>query len=398
MAVAILDTEHLRYWFVFLALGGFTQVAEFGMLSTFVRFFSYSIKAKKIGRKNRIKITKDAIEILGNSKYIYLYVTLIATVAMVFFGSIYLRVWLNASIDVISEWLIYSLSMLIYLYANRYVGLINGANLNEYTNVIIILSKSVSITVSILLMRNYSLLGIAIGNLMGSIVFILLAYTLHRSLIGSQRIEKCFNKVYLHKTAQMGLTQLGAFILQRGITLIVAASYSSVISVAFSTTLSVLQVIATVSTAYMNSKIRDINKLMISNNLGAAKKTVFKSYLFGVFSFGISLVILIVFGEIFLSAIGKNDNILSGVSFYLMVAMIFLEMIHSIAAGFIAASNQLPFYKSSLLTAAVVLVGGVVVANYFNIASFIFFIFLVQLSYNNWKWPLYLYEKYNWHR
>ena len=73
----------------------------------------------------------------------------------------------------------------------------------------------------------------------------------------------------------------------------------------------------------------------------------------------------------------------------LLASVLFLEMNHSLCANAIVTSNRVPFVRAALISGiaiaaaavAIGLVGG-------TLLGFIAAQGLIQLSYNNWKWPL----------
>lgn len=69
---------------------------------------------------------------------------------------------------------------------------------------------------------------------------------------------------------------------------------------------------------------------------------------------------------------------------------LFLEATHSNAASFIITSNSIPFVKSSIFSGIAIIVLSLLLINITNLRLWSFLISqcIVQLSYNNWKWPL----------
>lgn len=65
-------------------------------------------------------------------------------------------------------------------------------------------------------------------------------------------------------------------------------------------------------------------------------------------------------------------------------------MLHSNAATFIATRNRIPFVKSSILSGIAIILISLILINFTNLELWSLLISqaIVQLSYNNWKWPL----------
>jgi hypothetical protein len=70
---------------------------------------------------------------------------------------------------------------------------------------------------------------------------------------------------------------------------------------------------------------------------------------------------------------------------------LFLEGNHSIFASFISTSNKLPYVFSYVFSSiAIIIVSYFVLKKIPNVYAMIIPMFVVQLLYNNWKWPLYV--------
>jgi O-antigen/teichoic acid export membrane protein len=365
------------------------------MLSTFVRYFAYNSQRDSDG-KIRVKNNEATNKILGAAKYSYCVISLFAFFAVSVSGYFYLYFYLNSTIDVYFIWLIYGLGICVNLYSNRFISLISGIDENEKSNLIITCSKLSSILFSWLLVPEYKLLGFAFGLFLSAIVMLISAYFLHEIYTGWREIKVKRDKEIFDKAKEMGLTQISAFILQKGVVLMVVAHYEPHLAVGFSLTLNVLMVISTIAAAYQMAKMPMINILMNQKKYRQMKSEIKKSYFFSIIFYLISLLIVISFADSIFSLIGKENKLLSGGTLYLISGIVFLEMLHSIAAGFIAASNRFPFYKSGIITAFVVLIGGPYISQKYEMWVFIAFVGVAQLSYNNWKWPYYLWKEYDW--
>ncbi|MCF2674459.1 hypothetical protein [Fusobacterium varium] len=67
-----------------------------------------------------------------------------------------------------------------------------------------------------------------------------------------------------------------------------------------------------------------------------------------------------------------------------------MEMIHSNVATFITTRNRAPFVKASILSEIAIILISLFLINFTDLGlwSLLFSQAIVQLMYNNWKWPL----------
>ena len=73
-----------------------------------------------------------------------------------------------------------------------------------------------------------------------------------------------------------------------------------------------------------------------------------------------------------------------------MGSYILLEGTHSLFAGYISFSNEVPYVKSSIVSAFFILIGQLFVAIFtdWGIYALMAVQAFVQLCYNNWHWPM----------
>ena len=87
--------------------------------------------------------------------------------------------------------------------------------------------------------------------------------------------------------------------------------------------------------------------------------------------------------------IGSNISLLPLPVLALLAAILLLEGFHSSAAFFITTSNNVPFLRSSILSGLAVAVGATLLGWIgLGIAAIVLWQGIVQLAYNNWRWPL----------
>ena len=73
-----------------------------------------------------------------------------------------------------------------------------------------------------------------------------------------------------------------------------------------------------------------------------------------------------------------------------MGGYLLLEMIHSNAATFITTRNRVPFVSSSILSGVAMVLISLFLINFTDLGLWSLLISqaVIQLLYNNWKWPL----------
>jgi O-antigen/teichoic acid export membrane protein len=111
-----------------------------------------------------------------------------------------------------------------------------------------------------------------------------------------------------------------------------------------------------------------------------------------IFVTGATFVITIV--PLLLTAIGSRTALLSMPEMSLLAGVLLLEGLHLTAAIFITSANEVPFTRSALISGGAVAIGATIaIWAGLGIMGMIAWQGLVQLSYNNWRWPLLAWKK-----
>ena len=110
-----------------------------------------------------------------------------------------------------------------------------------------------------------------------------------------------------------------------------------------------------------------------------------------------SVVFLALFGNLALDFIGSKTFILSSTMIIAVGLISLLEENHGIAGGFLLSKNEVPYFKAALISGFATVILLIVFLKYFDwgIWGMILVPGLVQLVYQNWKWPLQLIKEIN---
>ena len=88
--------------------------------------------------------------------------------------------------------------------------------------------------------------------------------------------------------------------------------------------------------------------------------------------------------------IGSQTPLLPPLLILLALLQSFGQTNLSIAASILSTKNIVPFFKASLISGVSIIAGLIISLRYFNmgIATLLLVPFMVDLSYQAWKWPL----------
>lgn len=154
--------------------------------------------------------------------------------------------------------------------------------------------------------------------------------------------------------------------------------------------------IAVCSTAYQTLQ-PEINEACLHNDNIRVIQLISFGSIFNWLVYLIGFIFIILFGPKILEFLNVEVKLLS---FELMVFMgiyLFLENNHSMFASYITGQNKIPFMKASIISGIFVVSLSMFSVTYTSLELLGLMIAqsLVQLCYNNWKWPLDIIKKYD---
>jgi O-antigen/teichoic acid export membrane protein len=403
-----LNSGELGLWYVFIALAGLAQLLEFGFQPTIARQTAYvysgaqALTSVGLPRNEagalRLPLLADLVAAARN---VYRLVAFGAAGVLYFLGTFYLYSLLDRSVDataVLLSWIVYATGALTNFYYGYFNGLLQGRGEQTAANKMVAISRGCMVVLSLpLLACGAGLAGLAAASLASAVVSRVL---IKRTFFCPARSETAYlrqNKgdpkaltLMLWKSAwRMGVVQLGAFMILRA-NLFIATSYLGLRAAAsYGLSLQLLGLLASMSTLLFTLQMPKMNALQTQAKSDELK-TLFASALIA------SWVIYIVGASVLLSAAGpmlgilkSNTSLLPAPWLAVLVLIMFLEMNHALSAMYITTINQVPFAAAAVLSGVAIIGLGATLLHYtdLGIGALIIAQGLVQLAYNNWKWP-----------
>ena len=154
----------------------------------------------------------------------------------------------------------------------------------------------------------------------------------------------------------------------------------------------IILVLNSICNVYFSTKQYRINQLQILGKKTEIMGLYKRNVLTILFLYGISFVFFIFLRD-WLTYSVKGTFVFPSLEVIVIVFVAgLLEINHVTAANYILSSNVVPFFKASLISGISVIIVCylfLVVMN-FGAVSIVLAPAIVQLAYQNWKWPLYL--------
>ncbi len=402
-----LSSAELAIWYAFMSINSLVMLLEYGFSPTISRNISYVFSgAKKLLPQGIEKISSATNEIDYNllfhliraSKRIYVYISLISFLIMLLF-TFYLTN-INKTIErneLYISWIIFILSSILSFYFGYFIPILNGQGKIKETKKTIVFSRVIFIITSYLLLINgLGLTGISIANFIYSASIRIFSYyyysdkkikdkkNFYNNALEKQLIEALWNSSY-----KLGLVSFGSFLILK-INYMLSAKYLGLeISASYGLTQQLFEFLVSSCTILSNVLIPSFSKDRINGDLQGIARKYGMSLIIACFIYLSGMIIIISFGNNALQLISSKTLLLPTniLLFYSLIC--FLEFNHSIAATIITTKNEIPFLKPALISGLLITFFSFLSIKFtsIGIVGLLFSQFIIQLLYNNWKWP-----------
>lgn len=412
----LLNTDEIAFYYIILNIGTLVNLFDFGFSAQFSRNFAYVFSgaqelrkeglSEKVGGQINYRLLKTLI---NTASTVYRIIALIVITIMLTLGTLYVKKVTN-NYSLISNalyiWILYTLSVFFNMYFMYLNQMVMGRGYIKRNQQAIVSSRLVYLLLAFLFLKlNFGLFSIVIANLVSPFVSrAILIFSFYDkeikkelSKVSFTKLEKreCFNNIW-YNAKKVGVAALGAFGIQKSSMFFAGLFLTSAQIASFGVLQQFTNIICGLSITLFTSFSPRIASHCVEKKENDLSKD-FSLCIGAFFIIFISLALcVILMGPIALKIIGSNA-LLPPVAFmgvYFIIQM--LEQNHGLFASIIALNNRIPYVKPSLISGGVIVVGLYFVLRFtkLGIWSLVVVPGIVQLAYNNWKWPKLVCDEY----
>jgi len=409
-----LSPEEVGLWFVFSALLALTMLVDFGFQATFARNFAlaYSGVSHLCGEgivesKKQQKNYELISAILQSARVMYLIISILVFILLITIGTIYIKSIINESAGMEFDELkfawygfVFSVSFNIYfLWLSPFF--IGSDNVHKNYIYIIISKMSFSLMSILFLVLGFGLNGIVLSLLISLFVARIFAVYLYRGELDFlSKYSPKYNKVYSilkvmwPNTSRIGIVSVASFLINRYNLLLVTSFFGLGVVASYGLTLQVLTALGAAGKLLFQTNLPRMIKARVQQNKKLLKSIYLKSsgYFFAISIFGI--LIIGFYGNELLVLLGSKVLLLDRHLFLVLASILLLEGNHSNAALVITTGNSVPFVLAAVISGfSVAFLSTAIVISGYGLLYIMLAQGVVQLAYNNWKWPVYLMQE-----
>ncbi len=406
-----MPAETVGIWNIFQTITMLVILFDFGFRPTFARSISYIFSGVKrldkegvtqvdLGTDNTVSYTllKDTLQAMRKF-YRWLALAMLVTlltVGMVYFNSI-LKKYTGDHQDAMIAWVMLIAINCYNLYTLYYEALLLGKGYVKRSQQIAIVGQSVYILVAIVLIW----CGLGLTAIVGAqLLSVVIRRILSRKVFFTKELEAELRKAESHdanvilrtsfpNAAKMGLTSLGGLLITRSAVLL-GSTYLPLTTIAsYGISLQVIDILARCALVFYQSYTPRMAQYRAEKNTSALWQLYKRSVGLYVLIFVAGSLVFVFLGDWALQIIKSETTFLPMHLLLVLLVVQFLEHNHSLAAGFLAADNRIPFFVPSLISglATIILMWIFLAQLNLGVWGLILAPGIAQLAYQNWKWP-----------
>lgn len=412
LVLRMLTPEEIGMNYLMLTVGSMVSLFDFGFAPQFGRNISYIFSGAQVLKKEGVEINENHSQeinykllstMIHTARYVYQILAIVALLVMLSFGTLYIFKVTNGFENVNNSliiWIVYSLSTFFNIYYTYYTSLLTGKGLIKESKKAMVYSKIAYITfIIIFLLLGLGLLGVAIANLLSPFVgrvfskkyffTVELKDKINQFTITPEDKSELF-KIIWYNSKKLGLVFIGSYAISK-FGMFLAGLYLSLKEVSsYGLMIQLVGIIVTIAGTLFTIYNPKFAELKVKNNKKELLKTF--SYSMGVY-YSIFLLgsLMLIFLMPGLLVYIKSNALLPATGIlilYLLVTL--LERNHSIFSSIIVIGNTVPFVRIALISGGLIALLSYISLSFttLGILGLVLAQGVVQLAYNNWKWPL----------
>lgn len=409
-----LTVVEIGIWYLLVAAQGFAAVADFGFGGAFSRNIAAAMAGASdvqafglAGQEDDCQPNFSLVaQIVRVAQVWYLALSAAVLLVMLTGGLWYVtRLADGQSVrlgQVQLSWVVMSFTIAVALYFSWVNPILIGAGRVQQDMITQVIGRgSFALLGAIALLAGGGLLGLACAQLAAvglgrmAATLYLRPITVHLPFVqrGGAELRRVFALI-APNAGRSGLVGVSGFVITRfnlfAITSFAGLEAGASFAISFQLISSAVAV-AQIPFQFFGPKLVGAN---VRGDKAAVRRTAVGLTLVYFLLFVSGALVVIAAGPMLLRLIGSHARLLPTPELALLTLVLLLEGIHSISASVIATMNKVPFVAAALLSAGAVALGSILIGWWGGgVVGIIACQGLVQLLYNNWKWPLVLWRE-----
>ncbi len=406
-----LPSEDVAFWTIFSSITALIYLFDFGFSTAFSRNVSFVFSgiqqlkeegfhnSAKAGEKINYSLLKGVIH---SMKYFYQRIALIVLIGLLTIGTFYiftlLKTYSGNKIEIYIAWFLLCFICTFNIYTLYYEALLQGKGYIKASKQYAIIGSFLNLLIAVIfILLGYGIIAIVFAQVCSIVIiralskhkFFTKEIQLHLSEVEATKKEETLKKI-APNAIKIGLTSIGGYAILKS-ALFIGSVFLPLSEIAsYGITMQIIAIVDSIAKSYYQSFTPQICQLRVNKKHNETKKLYIRSSVFCFFTFLIIAICTIYGGEWTLSIIKSSTELLPTRILIFAFLFAWLEANHSIAGGFLLANNEVPYFKASLLSGISTIT--LLLILFYTLPDFGIWIMIlvpgiVQLCYQNWRWP-----------
>lgn len=402
-------TEEYAVWNVFLSIQSFVVLMDSGFGGVVLRYISYAVSgASNISKRGVPDIQENGevnsnlfFAIVENARNIY---RKFSVIGFSILASCSLYIYYLAKKDtnifmVLVSWILFSVAVTIDIYYTYLSNIMKGmGKVRENSAITIVITIVASVIKVGLVLLGLGLLGLTIAYFLQIVITRFLIHFSLRKDFKTFRTEATREKIQFYKkesyeailvnSKQMTWVTVSDFITGKGKTLIVSAFLPLTVTAMFSLTNQIISMIYSLSIIPFSVLRFKWGETILQKRNEETKDIYAVSVMSLLSLMTLGIVATIFIGDVLLSIIGSNTELLPWFSIVVLGIYQLMIGIYKIATVYIQYHNIQPYIKSNVISSAIALMLTLLMLRIKgDVNVYLMTLLVVHMAYNGWKWP-----------
>jgi O-antigen/teichoic acid export membrane protein len=382
---------------------------DFGFNPTFARNITYVLNGAKSLLPEGFTVTEERTVdygllkgLISAMRFFYSCVSVILLLILIIPGTIYINILLRtysySHSEIYIAWIIYCIINVYSFYTYYYDALLYGSGFVKRIQQIICISQIMYlITAGILIVMHLGIIAIVSASVVSVIIKRVMMYRVFYThdmkqslMVSKPHNHKVLIKIISKNAVKAGIASIGDLLSVRLI-LVLGSLHLTLDSIAsYGITTQLINIIASLSIAYISVYSPQITEYRVQNNLEGIKDVYIKAIMLSVTIYIICGGGLVFLGSPVLKILGSGTPLLRKIFIIAALVISFSDAFYTTSITLLQSKNQVPFLKTSLFSGAfsIVLLFVLLKVGNMGVLALILAPGIARMCYQNWKWPL----------
>lgn len=406
--LSYLPETDVALWFVFNTVVALFQIVEGGFQTTLARNFGYVHGGATELAKQGLIVQKEQrdmdvglmSQLLWAARSICTYISLLAMVALLIAGSGYLYAIAPQGYPVytaLTAWVIFSLGYIINFKYGFVSYILQGQGRVAEAQQCIAAPRAIQLLLgAAVLISGYGLIGLGVASLIGNIGGRWIAWGYYKKYIPAA-VQAALNdcepgeliKTVSHNAYKTIIVAFGTFLIQRSNLLIASSFLGLSLTASYGMTTTIFGAINGIAVVILQAHLPRINILQASGQRDKLRQLYGKASLIAFAIYAVATIILITVGPMALVNLSRNTRLIDTYPLIFCGLFYFFELNNGISGAYLASTNRIPFVKAIVVSGVAIACLSTILCltTDLGIWSLLLSQAIVQLAYNDWKWP-----------